>query len=55
MKTITIKLTYVKETKGTHVYGTDEEGAAITTLYIRKSSLPKDAPQEISVTVAAIK
>ena len=47
---IKITLTYSKSTKNTHVYKTDEEGAAIPSLYIKRGALP-DKPETIEVII----
>lgn len=46
-----IKLRIVKSTKGTHVYGNDNDGSPVNTLYIKRSALPKDPPPHITVTI----
>jgi len=46
---VTMKLT--KETKGTFVYGSDDENPLITTVYLQKSGMPEKAPKSIKVTV----
>ena len=48
-KQVELKLT--KETKGTFVYGSAEDDALITTLYLQKSAMPAEAPKVITVTV----
>lgn len=45
-----IKLDWVKSTKNTEVYRTDEE-VAVNQLYIRKSAFSGDAPNSIIVTI----
>ena len=47
---IKITLTYSKSTKSTHVYKTDEEGAAVPSLYIKRAALP-DKPETIEVII----
>lgn len=47
---IKIVLTYFKSTKNTHVYKTDEEGAAVPSVYIKQGALP-DKPETIEVTI----
>jgi hypothetical protein len=44
-----------KETKNTFVYKTDQEGAAVTQLYVQKGAMPTkgDTPKTITVTVEA--
>ena len=46
-----IKLTLSKSTKGTHVYANDDEGAAVSTVYIKRSSLPQTPPPVIEMTI----
>lgn len=46
-----VNLTYTKSTKGTHVYGTQEDGAAVSSVYIKRDALPKDAPKVIKLTI----
>lgn len=50
----TIELSHVKETKGTHVYGTEDDGAFCTQVYIRKDKLPATAPAKITLTLAVV-
>lgn len=54
MQDFTIELDFVRETKGTVVYGSEEEGIEIKTLYISKTAF-NDArgpfPQSITVSV----
>lgn len=47
---IKITLTYSKSTKNTHVYKTDEEGAAVPSVYIKRDALP-EKPETIEVTI----
>lgn len=49
-KGVTVKLTKDRDTKGTHVYKTDDREAAIRSLYITKSAVG-EAPDEITVTI----
>ena len=46
-----LDLTFVKSTKGTHVYGSDADDAPIKTVYIQRESLPKNPPQMLAVTL----
>ena len=50
-----IKMSKSRDTKGTYVYKNDDEGAAIRSLYITKSAVPGDAPDEITVEIKEIK
>lgn len=47
----TIKMTWVKSTKGTHVYSNDDLDTPVTTIYIKRSGLPSDAPANINLTI----
>ena len=49
--TTTLKLTLTKSTKGTHVYGSDDKDAAVPSVYIKRSALPADPPQAITLTL----
>jgi len=46
-----IKMTKDRDTKGTYVYKNGDEGAAITSLYIKKSAVKDDAPDTITVEI----
>lgn len=48
---IRIHLKATKETKGTYVYGTDDDTAAVSSLYIKKAAFKDGAPKAISVTI----
>jgi hypothetical protein len=55
-KTITVNMTKDKETKNTHRYLADEEGAAVTQLYVQKHSASKlgdSVPERVTITVKA--
>lgn len=52
MNTKTVELTFVKSTKGTHVYGSDLEDAATPSVYIKRSALPEKPPAAITLTLA---
>lgn len=47
---VKVTLTHERDTKGTRVFKTDDEDAAITQLYIRKP-YANDLPDKIVVTV----
>jgi hypothetical protein len=49
---ITVHMTKDRETKGTYVYKSDKEDAAVTQLYVRKSEMD-DAPDKIKFTIEA--
>jgi len=42
---------FVKSTKGTHVYGDSNDDAPISSVYVKRSSLPKSPPDEIEITI----
>lgn len=46
-----IEMNYTKSTKGTHVYSTDEPDAAVSSIYIKRSGLPTEAPANITLTI----
>lgn len=49
-----ITLTFVKETKGTVVYRTDDENAAVNTVYVSKAALGEDnIPTEVRLSLQA--
>ncbi len=52
MKKITVTLPWKKETKGSHQYASDEEGLAVSTVYIRKSAIDGEAPKSIKVEIS---
>jgi hypothetical protein len=49
MNTKTVELTFVKSTKGTHVYGSDLAEAATPSVYIKRSALPENPPKVITL------
>ena len=52
MPKLVIQLDYTKSTKGTHVYGSEEDDAPVRTLYIKRSALPVMEPKRIAVELA---
>ncbi len=52
MNTKTVELTFVKSTKGTHVYGSDLADAAAPSVYIKRAALPQDPPKLITLTLS---
>lgn len=48
-----IPMALKKETKGTYVFATDADDAAITQVYVRKSAFPAGAPNLINLTLSA--
>jgi len=44
-------LTYIKSTKNTHVYGSDDESVPVPPLYIKKDKLSKSEPLTITVEI----
>ena len=47
----TIKMEWIKSTKGTHVYANNEPESPVSTIYIKRSGLPSDAPGNITLTI----
>lgn len=47
----TIKMDWTKSTKGTHVYTNNEPESPVSTIYIKRSGLPSDAPATITLTL----
>ena len=52
MNVKTVELTFVKSTKGTHVYGSDLVDAATQSVYIQRSALPEKPPVAITLTLS---
>lgn len=48
----TVELTFVKSTKGTHVYGSNLANAATQSVYIQRSALPEKPPMTIKLTLS---
>ena len=46
-----IKMEWVKSTKGTHFYSSDDPDTPVTTIYIKRSGLPTDAPGHVNLTI----
>jgi hypothetical protein len=46
-----VKMNFERDTKGTHVYKSEDEGAAVPTLYVKKAGFPDGPPASITVTV----
>lgn len=46
-----VLLAYFKSTKGTHVYKTENPDAAVTSLYVKRDSLPIVPPQAIELSL----
>jgi len=46
-----IKMNWTKSTKGTHVYANNEPDSPISSIYIKRSGLPSDAPDSITLTI----
>jgi len=46
-----IKMDWTKSTKGTHVYANNEPDSPISSIYIKRSGLPSDAPDPITLTI----
>jgi len=51
---LTVKMTKKRDTKGTYVYGNEDEGSAIRSLYITKSAVDGEPPASITVVIAEI-
>ena len=51
---ITVTLVFTRPTKRTYRYDADEEGQAISTLYVQQTAFPGGPPHAISVTVMAL-
>ena len=47
----TIEMIWVKSTKGTHVYANEEPDTPVTSIYIKRSGLPDNAPDNITLTI----
>jgi hypothetical protein len=50
--TMSVVLKHVKETKGTHVYGTDDDGAFVSQVYVRKDALAGAAPDAVTLSIS---
>jgi len=55
MKEIKVKMKFLRSTPGTHVWKEAGDDYVIGTLYIRKSKVEGEPPQEIEVTVTGKK
>jgi len=42
---------WIKSTKGTHVYANNEPESPVSTIYIKKTGLPSDAPRNLTLTI----
>jgi len=47
----TIEMIWVKSTKGTHVYANEEPDTPVSSIYIKRSGLPDEAPDNITLTI----
>lgn len=47
-----VPMTYKKSTPGTHVFASDDPDAAVTQLYVRKSSMEAASGKKIVITVS---
>lgn len=52
MPSKTVDLTFVKSTKGTHVYGSDAAEAATPSVYIKRAALPETPPKVITLMIS---
>lgn len=50
METV-VEMQYMKTTMRTHVYKNEDDNAAISTLYVNKTALPRVAPESITVKI----
>jgi hypothetical protein len=48
---ISVVMKFAKSTEGTHVFKSEEDGAPIPTLYVKKAGFPDGPPDSITVTV----
>jgi len=46
-----IKMDWTKSTKGTHVYANNEPDSPISSIYIKRSGLPSEVPDSITLTI----
>ncbi len=53
MPKIEVTLVFTRATKRTYRYDADEEGQAISTLYVQQTAFPGGPPHTIVVTVEA--
>lgn len=54
MKTIEVKMTYDKSTKGTHVYKDHTLDTPVPTIYIKRSAFDGEIPNVIKLSVVDI-
>jgi len=47
----TIIMDWTKSTKGTHVYSNNEPDSPVSSIYIKRSGLPDEAPGSITLTI----
>lgn len=47
----TIKMEWTKSTKGTHVYANNDPASPVSTIYIKRSGLPENAPSSVTLTL----
>jgi len=47
----TIKMNWAKSTKGTHVYANEDPESPVSTIYVKRSGLPSEAPPTITLTI----
>ena len=46
-----IIMQYRKSTKGTHVFANDEDNTPVPSIYIKRSALPSQPPESITLTI----
>ena len=48
---VKVKLNFERDTKGTHVFSTEDKEQAVTNIYVKKGKLGDPTPHSINVTV----
>lgn len=51
MDEIRLSLTFMRSTKGTHVYGDDKDAAILPSVYIKKAGLPEKPPEKLEIVI----
>ena len=46
-----IVMHWSKSTKGTHVYANSEPDSPVSSIYVKRSELPSEAPSSITLTI----
>ncbi len=47
----TVTMEWVKSTKGTQVYSSNDANTPVSTIYIKRNTLPDKAPENITLTI----